>query len=321
MAPNLISRKSSGDEIDKYLDKVFGGFPTPGEVDAEKWQERLGVEVSLDDLDLIYTLQATEEEDIAFSHETPPTTKSRMETRLFLDAIRDMRVEMERRLRTAAAEIEAQGSADFVAIQKTMARTTDANDLRDKVIASAAHYCRQKTLENVPNIDFFDSNVGKKIGSTTLWQLFQVFGRSFLFGPIIILEQELHLYLQHTLLDYVAIAFVLGIGISFGFSSTVANALLLSNAKSFFAKSPLPHVTVKQRFRFFWFKLWKSPFPQSQFSAVSCIYLAAMTFGFALHTTHYHLDIATVWIGVISGMYFGKRLWRRIRTPRAIVTA
>lgn len=314
MEANLIPRKSTGDEIDKYLDKVFGGFPTPGEVETDQWQEKLGLSVSLDELDLIYTLQATEEENIVSSPYEIHASDPRMKTLLFLAAVRDMRVEMEQQLRQYTWEIQTPTGGEAVAIQKTMERAMDADILRIKVMDSAAQYCRQMTLRNVPPL------VPAKAKSWIhdQWdRLLQYYWPSI--GAVTLLEErDAHKFLSHIFIYVFAGLFLSGLYDSYFAIPAIPTEQLLRAAKSLLSKPALPDATFVQRFRFLLFKLNYTPSPLSILLNFSCATAPFFVLGLYLHTTALHLDFLLLLMVTFWSRSLGQRFWSFIRSQKAI---
>jgi len=314
--PYLISRKSTGDEISKYLDKVFGDFPTPGEVEADQWQEKLGVEVTLDDLDLIYTLQATEEEDTISSGYVTYGNNPRMKTQFFLDAVRDMRVEMSQQLRKSVGDLEAEGSSAFTAIKKTMARAIQADSLREKVIESGIRYCRQKTLEQVTSIDHFALQDKPKYDLSDLLKDIRQLLSPMMVWLIIIFEPAFRNYPFHTFVFSLFGAFLLGLGASSFYRTVILKQELLARAKPFLTRRPKPQATALQRLRFSLFRFSNTPVPLSLGSNFVHATVPFLILGVCLHSTQWHLDSLTLALSMLCGLSVGKRMWCRIRAAK-----
>jgi len=306
--------KTVGDDIDKYLDKVFGNFPSPTQADAECWQEKLGVPVSLEDVDLIYTLQAIASEDQSLFPETVDGSSHRIKTRLFLGAIEDMRAEMDNRLRGAVADLMAKGVPDYEAVRKTLLRTLSAADLRRQVIGAGGAYCRQKTLKRVRTRRYF---VGNETGKSSQIASLPYMIFLFVYPICIIFASHVNIFSNEGLevrAVFGGCALLAGIGASYFTSCPIPNESLLSDFSRFLSKPPLPNATAFQRLRRFMFKLNYTPPPLSIISP-SFIWIPIVTFAVAcLCTTHFRNDFLFLLYCALTGGYLGKGIWCRVRS-------
>jgi len=295
----LAPERTEVDRIEAYLDRAFVPFKFDSIKAAAIFQTQLGIPVSPEDVDLIYTCEALAAETWTNDKKKPAGSCFRYNTQGFRDVVGEMRLDTQRELNEAVRKLEAGGYSHEEAVKQTLKRTVDPLTLRKEAIQVGYTTCMERS----------GPLIKREHARIVRFLVFSAFLLSFSALIYWASEDILNKYRGIGMSFYICILFLSVVGYTYSRPVRQLSTPLQASIDSFVTRKHFSKASLMQRIRW---AVFKERYPSSStplLSWVLSLLLAVVTMVSMLATAFHFLGGLAAIFGYWSVSSMGQKIW------------